>query len=113
MDLKNINKVKIRDYRDYDPNLCNNGGKYGFTETYYRKEDNTFEIHCFTTAYFDYCEKWGLFQECRNCPNQDYKTGECLEKYTVVTEEELINILKEVESEQDEDYYYVFEKEEN
>ncbi len=109
MDLTNINKVKVRDYRDYDPNLCNNGGKYGFTDTYYRKDNNTFEIHYFTTAEFDYCEKTGRFQECHTCPSINYITKECDEEFNVISEEELINILKAVENEQDEDYSYILE----
>jgi len=109
MDLKNINKVKIRDYRDYDPNLCNNGGMYGFTETYYRKDDDTFEIHYFTTADFDYCEKTGRFQECHTCSGRDYETGECAEKFDIVSEENLIKDLVIVENEKNENYYYVLE----
>jgi len=109
MNLTNINRVKIMDYKDYDPNLCNNGGKYGFTNEYYRIDDNNFECHYFTTADFNFCEITGRFQECHTCPSVDYIINGCNEEFNVVSEEELIDILKVVENEQDENYHYILE----
>ena len=47
-----INHVVIRDYSDYDPNKCNNGGKYLYTTTVGRLAKNVYKLEEHTSCDF-------------------------------------------------------------
>ena len=104
--MKNIQFVKIRDLSDYDPALCNNGGKYGFTDEYHReKEGEDFTVQYFTSSDIDYCDIFGNFQECRTCRDFDREEGKCIAEDVTVTEQELAKIIKSIEERKDSDIY--------
>lgn len=65
---KEIQKVKIRDISDYDPENCCNGGKYSFSTTYCRIDGTeAWEVYYGTSADFKYCEYCGSFYYCDDC----------------------------------------------
>jgi hypothetical protein len=103
MNLTNINRVTVYNYKNYNSERSCNGGEYGFTNEYYRIDGNNFECHYFTTADFDFCEKMGKFQECHTCSRIDY----C--EFELISEEKLIEILKAIEEENNENYGYILE----
>lgn len=104
MDLRNVKSLTIVDERDYDPEKCNNGGKYRYFEDYFRNNpDENFIVSYNTSAEFDYCQVQGAFQSCNKCSyNEEIEEGEfdCVAEYNQITEQELqqyINNLKEGE----------------
>ena len=61
IDLATIKLVRFNDYTDYDPCLCNNGGRYGFWTDYTKTKAGDWEITYHTTAEFTYCPSCGRF----------------------------------------------------
>ena len=41
--------IRITDISNYDPDMCNNGGKYSFTTRYEEQKDGKFEV-CYSTS---------------------------------------------------------------
>lgn len=56
-----MKQIIIEDYRNFDPNLCCNGGKYGFTDIYTEQPDGSFVVYHDTTSDLDWCTKCGNF----------------------------------------------------
>ena len=77
-----IKKAVISDYIDYNPDLCNNGGCYGFWENYNYIGDGKYEHIYHTTADFEYCPYCG-----------DFNSGCCSEP-EIIDEKELWRRIK-------------------
>mgnify|MGYP001624928302 CR=1 FL=1 len=80
--LNGIAAVRLSDYSNYDCNLCNNGGKYGFWTDYDLIGNDLWEVSYHTTSDFEYCPVCGTFGDC-NCEDGDYRqitTSELLEE---------------------------------
>lgn len=76
--------VKVTDYSDYDPYLCNNGGKYWYAEKYSMQDDGKYLVSYSTSADMQYCVCCGQFGH-SECENDIY-----------VSEEELRCILENI-----------------
>lgn len=77
-------EIRISDYRDYDPEGCNNGGSYAFYETYKKLHNNKWEVRYTTSSDFPYCDQCGTFGACCCEPEDGYRT---------MSTEELIDII--------------------
>lgn len=58
--LRNVNRVDITNWTEYDPDRCNNGGAYSYT-TIYRRNGDRWAVTYSTSAEFDYCPYCGRF----------------------------------------------------
>ena len=67
--IRNAKEIEIADYTNYCSYKCNNGGQYAFYETFFRVDENTFELEHSTSAEFPYCKVDGEFASCDDCPN--------------------------------------------
>lgn len=61
-------KITIVNNSQFKSETCNNGGDYGFSETYISRGDGNFELIYGTTSEFPYCELCGSFYSGDNCP---------------------------------------------
>ena len=100
--LDGIKRVRFNDYTDYDSNLCNNGGCYGFWTDYDRLENGNWEISYGTTADFLYCPCCGSFNNHYDGDEAVYYSGYSCGDFEQITEIELlerINNFKETDNE--------------
>jgi len=85
-EVKKSTRVVIRDLSNYDWRRSSNGGCYSFTTHYERVNKDRWAVWYSTSAEFDYCEAFGEFRRCGDCPYWDGE--ECnAERETVSTEE--------------------------
>lgn len=106
-ELRNLDRVVFKDFSNYDPNKCNNGGSYGFWKTYTRLTSEIFEISYGTTADFDYCPVCGCFADHYDGDeDSDYTSGYSCGEFDTITEKELLKRINAfIETE---DYYIDF-----
>ena len=90
-------RITIKDYRDYDENLCNNGGKYGFWTEYTETETGDFTVEYGTTADMEFCPNCGKFGRHYDYDEDRYECGD-IEMISSVALDELINNFKEEEN---------------
>lgn len=88
---KIIISASIRDFSGYDERFCNNGGSYGFWETYETTDPESdqprFIKRMHTTAEFNYCSVCGIFYP----DSDDFHTGEEHQKdVEIISLEELL-----------------------
>lgn len=62
--LRTCSHVRVRDYSDYDSELCHDGGRYATGVDFYRHEDG-WERQEYTSG--DYCPYCGSFDCCGSC----------------------------------------------
>ena len=92
--LKNVKKVFLNDYSDYDSEHCNNGGGYGFWEQYTREPDGTYLQTFGTTADFDFCECCGTFGNHSATIDYDpYDSGYTCGDFQYLSERELLKLI--------------------
>ena len=94
--IKGVNSLKIHhinlnDYSDYDENLCNNGGHYGFWTRYTSIGNDKWEVSYHTTSDFPYCDVCGSFGEHDHAPWE----------YDVITTEELYSLVDNFKEDDD------------
>lgn len=83
MQLDNIMKVSITDWSGYDPDRCNNGGRYSYTTTYHRRVDDKWDILYSTSAEFEFCPYCGMFGMGCGCTHPEQSTtAEVMEQIT-------------------------------
>ena len=97
--LYNINRVRFCDYTEYDPNLCNNGGCYGFWTNYNRLPNGKWQVSYGTTADFSYCPVCGSFDDHYDYEEDKYSCGD----FEQITESELLEIINNF-TETDDEY---------
>ncbi len=105
-----VTKVSVYDYSDYDPDLCNNGGRYGYTVNYERSPEGWTVSHS-TTADFDYCPVCGSFNNHRYY-NEDtdlyeYSCGD----FEVLSDYDVIKMLTSLNPDGDEYDIYISSEE--
>ena len=86
INLDNIKRVRFCDYTEYDSNLCNNGGCYGFWTDYNRLENGKWEVSYGTTADFEYCPVSPDFHS-----STADRCGDC----ATVTDTELLKLIED------------------
>ena len=93
-----IKSATIRDFSNYHSARCNNGGQYGFWETYTFKGEDQYEVEFHTTADFSFCRYCGTFSCC------------CDQEPEFINQDELWKRIKEAENDSSEgiDAEYVF-----
>lgn len=69
--LRNVNRVDITNWSEYDPDRCNNGGGYSYTTTY-RRDGDRWSINYSTSAEFELCPYCGLFGGDCGCTRPEY-----------------------------------------
>ena len=67
--IKNYSTIRCRDYSDYDPARCNNGGAYATGVTLYNNDDGTFTSVPYTSG--EYCPKCGSWDCGGGCSEDD------------------------------------------
>lgn len=88
VEAERIVKVSITDWSGYDPDRCNNGGGYSYTTTYYRKDDDKWDVIYSTSAEFEYCPYCGMFGSgCRCTHPQQATTDVVMERITALKDD--------------------------
>lgn len=65
--IKRYSVIKLRDYSDYDPQFCHDGGRYAFGENLYPQKDGTVVSVPWTSGDFcPNCHQWSC-----NCKAED------------------------------------------
>lgn len=91
--LKDLIRVDINDYREYDSDRCCNGGAYSWHHHYTRVCENMWELTEGTSGEFcPYCRSWDCTGWCRD-----------EEEPELVTNEELSHIIEEWSKDDGED----------
>ena len=70
-------KIRFSDYSDYDPNLCHDGGRYGFWTDYIREESGNYRIEYGTTSDMEFCPCCGSFNDHYRYDPEDGVYYEC------------------------------------
>lgn len=65
-----MKKVVITDYKEYNSDLCRNGGAYSYSTIYTLVGKDLWQISYDTSAEFDYCPCCGRFN-CTYCDPAD------------------------------------------
>lgn len=89
--LENVKRVRFNDFSNYDPDKCNNGGKYGFWTDYDHLENGNWKVSYGTTADLSFCPCCNDFHSYNKESCGDY--GQITEAKLL----ELINDFKETE----------------
>lgn len=76
-------RITIRDYSDYDSNLCHDGGHYATGVTFIRRPDG-WERREYTSG--DYCPYCGSFDCCGSCEEAEAAEAERLTDSEVMDE---------------------------
>lgn len=91
--------VKVTDWSQYVSGKSSTGGCYSFTTKFFPNEDaSLFEVKYYTSADIDYCDVCGSFQTCSRC--NSYINGECCSGYETMTQEEVVEYLESVQSDE-------------
>lgn len=80
-----INKVRVYDFTEYDPELCCNGGAYEYHITYTRIKKDVWQVSHGTSADFEYCPATGSF--INGCPYRFKSCSKCRLYSTASTKE--------------------------
>ena len=100
-EVKKAARVIIRDLSNYDWRRCQNGGCYSFTTHYERISKNKWAVWYSTSAEFDYCEVFGEFRRCEDCPYWNREEEECeAEVETVSTKEVVAAVIEAYDSDE-------------
>lgn len=91
--LDGIKKITFYDYSEYFPELCNDGGAYGFFTIYMRISNDEWKISYKTTADFDYCPVCGCFADHYKGDNCDYNSGYKCGEFDTIKTNELLNLI--------------------
>lgn len=75
--LRDVNRVGITNWSEYDPDRCNNGGAYSYT-TIYRRDGDRWSINYSTSADFEYCPYCGNFGDDCGCTHPEYISTDAL-----------------------------------
>lgn len=97
--MNKFNKIIEHDLSDYVQEKSSNGGQYLY-ETEYRKVENGFEIHHFSSAEFKFCECCGCFGNC-SCDGQ----------FKIISFDEMSELIEEFQ--EDENHFLEFQENEN
>lgn len=63
--VRTSSKIKVRDWSEYDPDHCRDGGQYGFGQNWVR-HGNNWQLKEWTTGDFcPYCHSFGCCGDCR------------------------------------------------
>ena len=114
-DIKNVKKIILGDYTDYEQERSCNGGCYAYFTTFKRIDDNKWEVTYSTTSEFEYCLYMGRFQSCKDCCLVDSE-GCTPDVYTDKMVEEEISVWEEYQRKYgDEEYtiHYVIDNKED
>lgn len=111
MNWKNIKKIRLNDFSEYEAGKCNNGGCYGFWTDYFRLDSGLFEAVYRTTADFDYCPVCGSFNSHYQGEDSYYESEFSCGEFKTVTEAEMLNLINNFE--ETEDCYIEYEEEDN
>ena len=76
-------RITVRDYSDYDSNLCHDGGHYATGVTFIRHADG-WERREYTSG--DYCPYCGSFDCCGSCEEAETARAERLTDSEVMEE---------------------------
>ena len=76
-------RIKVRDYSDYDSDLCHDGGHYAVGVTFIRHPDG-WERREYTSG--DYCPYCGSFDCCGSCEEAEAAQAERLTDSEVMDE---------------------------
>ena len=75
--LRDVNRVDITNWSEYDPDRCNNGGGYSYT-TIYRRDGDRWSITYSTSVDFEYCPYCGKFGDDCGCTHPEYISTDAL-----------------------------------
>lgn len=80
MKINEIKKVVVTDWSDYDPDLCNNGGRYAYYTEYAKQDDGLWAVSYDTSSDLEFCPCCGRFG-CDECDEYErISTSEMLER---------------------------------
>lgn len=82
-DIDGKKRITVRDYSDYDSNLCHDGGHYATGVTFIRHADG-WERREYTSG--DYCPYCGSFDCCGDCEEAEAAESERLTDAEVMDE---------------------------
>lgn len=88
-DLDRIQRVRMNDFTNYDPDKCNNGGCYGYWTEYTRMKDGKWCVTYGTTSDLEFCPVCGSFGNHWDDEKEEYECGD----FCYVTDERLLILI--------------------
>ena len=94
--------IRIYDYSEYNPDLCNNGGCYEYWDKYEKLDNGKFRVSYHTSAEFKFCPVCGMFGDHYDYEIESKFASEHIcGDYKQVTKNELVQLIASLQNNDD------------